>query len=387
MNPIRIAKTPITHIGWGASENLQESIKQFNAHKILVVADPVLQQIAVLDKILLPLKRNGILFDVYTEITPEPTLQTGQKLVDFTRNGGYDLVVGIGGGSALDLAKVAAVFMKNEGNVKEYLNLTGSKSLINGGCPKILLPTTSGTGAEVTNISVFALENTKDVISNDFLIADVAIIDPKLTITLPAKVTAATGADALTHAIEAYISVNANPYSDGLALQAISLISNALKTAVLDGNNEAARTDMSYASYLAGLSFFNAGVGAIHAMAYPLGGYYHIPHGDSNAVLIPYVLDYIQHSCHPKIAKIYKAMGGYVTGLSLEEVSEKCISNIKSLLNEVGIPQTLKGFNIPLSALDTLADDAIKQKRLLSRCPMELDRNDIFNIYQASFNG
>lgn len=387
MSYTRIAVTPVTHIGWGAVENLIVEIRRFNADKILFVADPVLKQIGIVDQVVKPLADENYQFDVYTQIIPEPLLATGQQLVDFARKGKYSLIVGIGGGSALDLAKLAAVFLDNDGDVKDYLNLSGSRTVQHKGVPKILIPTTSGTGAEVTNISVLALEHTKDVISHDHLIADVAIVDPQLTVSVPPKVTAATGADALTHAIEAYISVNANHYSDGLALQAISLISKSLRTAVADGANQQARIDMAYGSYLAGLSFFNAGVGAIHALAYPLGGQFHIPHGDSNAVLIPYVMNYIRNTCFKKMGDIFSAMGGNVTRISPEEASVKCIFSLIDLLKDIGIPNTLAGFGVPLSALEQLTTDGIKQKRLLARCPMPLTEKDIYNIYTTAFSG
>ena len=387
MSYTRIATTPVTHIGWGAVTHLLAEIKQFNATKILFVSDPVLKQIGVTDQVVQPVADAGYQYDIYTDIIPEPLLETGQKLVDFARNGKYSLIVGIGGGSALDLAKLAAVFLENEGDVKEYLNLSGSKILQKKGVPKILIPTTSGTGAEVTNISVLALEHTKDVISHDYLIADVAIVDPQLTVSVPPKVTAATGADALTHAIEAYISVNANNYSDGLALQAIRLISGALRGAVADGGNKQARIDMAYGSYIAGLSFFNAGVGAIHALAYPLGGQFHIPHGDSNAVLIPYVMSYIRPACFSKMGDIYNAMGGDIANITPEEASVKCIFSLVGLLKDIGIPATLAGFDVPLSALEQLTTDGVKQKRLLARCPMQLTEKDIANIYKNAFSG
>jgi len=387
MSYTRIAVTPVTHIGWDASEQLLAEVKRYNASKLLVVADPILKQIGIVDQVIEPVKQAGYAFDVYTDIIPEPLLSTGQNLVDYARKGNYTLVIGIGGGSALDLAKLAAVFLTNDGDLKDYLNLTGTKTLQHTGVPKILIPTTSGTGAELTNISVLALENTKDVISNDLLIADVAIVDAKLTVSVPPKVTAATGADALTHAIEAYISVNANSYSDGLALQAIKLISGALRDAVADGNNKQARTDMAYGSYIAGLSFFNAGVGAIHALAYPLGGQFHIPHGDSNAVLIPYVMHYIRHTCFLKMGNIYEAMGGDISNISREEASIKCIYSLVDLLKDIGIPNSLTGFGVPLTALEQLTTDGVKQKRLLGRCPMQLTEKDINTIYKNAFAG
>ncbi|MGF7081928.1 iron-containing alcohol dehydrogenase [Mucilaginibacter sp. UYCu711] len=387
MNFTKIAATPVTHIGWGAIENLLTEVQLLAPEKILIVADPILKQIGVIENVVRPISEANYPYDIYTDIIPEPLLQTGQKLVDFARAGNYSLIIGIGGGSALDLAKLAAVFMANEGDIKDYLNLSGSKKIQHKGIPKILIATTSGTGAEVTNISVLALEHTKDVISHDHLIADVAIVDAQLTVSVPAKVTAATGADALTHAIEAYISVNANPYSDGLALQAIKLISGSLRDAVANGDNKQARTAMAYGSYLAGLAFFNAGVGAIHALAYPLGGQFHIPHGDSNAVLIPYVMDYIRPSCFVKMGDIFAAMNGSVTGISPEEASVKCIFSLISLLKDIGIPATLAGFNVPESALEQLTADGFKQKRLLARCPMPLTETDILNIYKKAFSG
>lgn len=382
----RISSLPITHIGWGALENLSSEISRFG-NRVLIVADPVLQKIGVLDKLIGQVNIKDLRYDIYTDIIPEPSLQTGKDLVAFARKGNYHLVIGIGGGSALDLAKLAAVFTGNPGELEDYLNLSGTLKVQAKGIPKILIPTTAGTGAEVTNISVLALAHTKDVITHDHLIADVAIVDPELTMTVPAKVTAATGADALTHAIEAFISVNANPYSDGHALQAIRLIGGALKKAVQNGNDKQARIDMAYGSYLAGLSFFNAGVGAIHALAYPLGGQFHLAHGESNAVLIPYVLGYIRKTCTAKLAIILKALTNDHFALEDEEASVKCIDLLAGLMNDIGIPRTLQGFNIPRTATKALAADGIKQKRLLARCPMNLTEEDILQIYEAAATG
>lgn len=383
----RIASNPLTYIGWGASEKLADEVEKYGADRILVVADPVLALLGILDQVMQPVREKGYRYETYTDLIPEPLLQTGEKLVSFAREGNYSLIIGIGGGSALDMAKLAAVFLENPGRLQEYLNLTGSKKIQRKGAPKILIPTTAGTGTEVTDISVLALEHTKDIINHDYLLADTAIVDAQLTMTLPPRVTAATGADALTHAIEAYISVNANPFSDGLALQAIRLIGGSLVQAVRNGNDRKARIDMSYGSYLAGQAFFNAGVGAIHALAYPLGGQFHIPHGESNAVLIPYVMNYIRKSCAPKMAVILEALGEKTQGYDEDTASLKCIEQLTSLIRDIGIPQTLGGFNVPASAARSLAEDGIKQKRLLARCPMTLTEKDILQIYETAFSG
>lgn len=383
----KITLPPISYTGWGSLSNLMDEVKRFNAKKILVITDPFLINIGITNKVTDPLYEAGYELAIYSEVVPEPPLAVGEKLVAYTRNNQFDMVIGVGGGSALDLSKLAGVLASHEGKVEEYLNLTGTKNITKKGLPTILIPTTSGTGSEVTNISVLSLETSKDVVTHDNLVADVAIVDPALTVSLPPKVTAATGIDALTHAVEAYISKNASPVSDGSALQAIRLISKSIRTAVSNGSDEEARTDMSYGSYLAGLAFFNAGVAGVHALAYPLGGQFHIAHGDSNAVLLPYVMGYIRQSCEKRMKDIYDAMGYSSVNISQEEASYRCVSELKKLVVDVGIPSTLQGFDIPETSLESLSKDAIEQKRILARSPMTLNYHDIFTIYKAAFEG
>ncbi|MCE4044205.1 iron-containing alcohol dehydrogenase [Lysinibacillus fusiformis] len=383
----KLTFTPVSYTGWGCLNQLLPEVERFKATNILIVTDPFLKELGLADKVQQPLRTKGYATTIYTDIAPEPPLAIGEKLVDFTRKHQFDLVIGLGGGSALDLAKLAAVLAVHDGKVADYLNLTGTKALEHKGLPKILIPTTSGTGSEVTNISVLSLDTTKDVVTHDYLLADSAIVDPELTISLPPKVTAATGVDALTHAIEAYVSVNANEVTDALALQAIRLISGSIRTAVLEGKNKQARSDMSYGSYLAGLAFFNAGVAGVHALAYPLGGQFHIAHGDSNAVLLPYVMGYIRQSCEKRMKDILDAMGLSSAYLSQEEASYNCVDALQQLVQDVKIPSTLKGFNIPEESLEQLTDDATKQTRILARSPMPLEREDIYAIYRAAFDG
>jgi len=383
----KLTFTPVSYTGWGCLNQLLPEVERLKATNILIVTDPFLKELGLTDKVQQPLLSKGYATTIYTDIAPEPPLAIGEKLVDFTRKHQFDLVIGLGGGSALDLAKLAAVLAVHDGKVADYLNLTGTKALEQKGLPKILIPTTSGTGSEVTNISVLSLDTTKDVVTHDYLLADSAIVDPELTISLPPKVTAATGVDALTHAIEAYVSVNANEVTDSLALQAIRLISGSIRTAVLEGENKQARSDMSYGSYLAGLAFFNAGVAGVHALAYPLGGQFHIAHGDSNAVLLPYVMGYIRQSCEKRMKDILDAMGLSSAYLSQEEASYKCVDALQQLVQDVSIPSTLKGFDIPEEALEQLTDDATKQTRILARSPMLLEREDIYAIYRAAFDG
>ncbi|MGF2614528.1 iron-containing alcohol dehydrogenase [Rossellomorea vietnamensis] len=383
----KLVFAPLSYTGWGSLEQLVPEVQKYAPEKILVVTDPLLADIGLAKRVTAPLEENGFDVTLYTDVVPEPPLETGEKLVSFTREGKFELVIGVGGGSAMDLAKLAAVMAAHEGPAADYLNLSGTKQVEHKGLPKILIPTTSGTGSEVTNISVLSLESTKDVVTHDYLLTDVAIVDPELTVSVPPKVTAATGIDALTHAVEAYVSVNASPTSDGLALQAIRLIARSIRTAVKDGENKQARIDMSHGSYIAGLAFFNAGVAGVHALAYPLGGQFHISHGESNAVLLPYVMGYIRKSCPTRMADILNALGGNSLYLSDDEASYKCVEELVRLVKDVGIPQTLSEFDIPESALESLTQDGVKQKRLLARSPLPLGEEDIRKIYRSAFEG
>lgn len=379
--------TQKNYIGWGALENLIPEIKNYQPKNILIVTDPILLEIGVVKQVTDLLEKETYNFSIYAEIEPEPSLKTGENLVEYAKVEAFDFVIGLGGGSALDLAKLAAVLAVHDGRVADYLNLSGTKILERKGLPKILIPSTSGTGSEVTNISVLSLETTKDVVTHDFLLADAAIIDPKLTVTVPEKVTAATGVDALTHAIEAYLSPEASAVTDGLALHAIRLIQQSLKSAVEDGENEQARTAMSNGSYMAGLAFFNAGVGAVHALAYPLGGQFNISHGESNAVLLPYVMHYVRKSCVERMKDIYEALGEDVREITAEEASKRCVGKLEEIVSGVGIPTRLSDFGIPENALAVLSKDAVKQKRLLARSPRLLDESDIQKIYESAYSG
>ncbi|MBS2971019.1 iron-containing alcohol dehydrogenase [Metabacillus sp. KIGAM252] len=387
MSIAKLVFAPLSYTGWGSLEHLLPEVEKHSPEKILVVTDPMLEKIGLTERITAPLEKQGYSVTTYTDVVPEPPLETGERLVAFAREGRFELIIGLGGGSALDLAKLAAVLAVHDGSAADYLNLTGTKTIEKKGLPKILIPTTSGTGSEVTNISVLSLETTKDVVTHDFLLADAAIVDPELTVSVPSKVTAATGIDALTHAVEAYVSVNASPATDALALHAITLIGRSIRKAVEDGKDKQARIDMSSGSFMAGLAFFNAGVAGVHALAYPLGGQFHISHGESNAVLLPYVMGYIRKSCVKRMEDILTALGKHSTGLSEEEASYKCVEEFQQLVKDVGIPSTLAGFDVPESALEDLTRDGVKQKRILARSPMPLMVDDIRRIYQSAFDG
>lgn len=382
---------PLSYLGYGALQELAPlSLRLARSKKVLLVADPVVQQLGMAERVTASLEGVGFQVDVYTDLEPEPSLATGERLVRFVRSSGAGLIIGLGGGSALDLAKLAAVLSSHEGEVKDYLNLSAIRSIQHPGLPKILMPTTSGTGSEVTNIAVLSLGHTKDAVVHDYLLPDAAVVEPELTLSVPAKITAATGLDALTHAIEAYLSRYANPVSDALALQAIRLGSRSLIQAVRDGRNRQARSDLSAASHLAGIAFSQAGVGGVHALAYPLGGQFHVAHGEANAVLLPYVMAYIRPACESRLADIWNAMTDENLRTAEEQREHKaaaCIRLLHQLVRDAGIATNLGGLGIPANALDSLAQDALKQTRLLDRSPMPLKLGDIRNIYAAAFQG
>ncbi|WP_078546599.1 iron-containing alcohol dehydrogenase [Litchfieldia alkalitelluris] len=380
---ISLVKFPkSSYTGWGSLGKINNELESMDIRNLLIVLDPALEKLEF-TQTYLPLIHQTYNTTIYTDIEPEPSIGCAQRLVDFTRKGNFELVIGIGGGSTLDLAKLTSVISYNEGNVIDYLNLTGTKTFKTKGIPKILIPTTSGTGSEATDISVLSLDQTKDVISHDYLLADIAIIDPQLTLSVPQRVTAATGVDALTHAIEAYLSVNSNAITDALAIQAIKLIGKSLNQAVYNAENQEARTDMSYGSYLAGLAFNNAGVGAIHALAYPLGNQFKLPHGESNAVLLPYVLNYISDSCNSKLETVTKLL------VSNQDTnpSKNYLEFFRKIVGDIGLPTTLKQYGIKLEHLLSLTEEACKQKRLLSRTPANLSEDDIYDIYKTAHEG
>lgn len=386
MDISKIIFPSLSYTGWGAINKLLPEVEKFNPERILLITDKVLKELGLTEQITSLLEENRYEVKIYTDIDPEPSLLCGQKLVDYTRKYAFDLIIGFGGGSVLDMAKLTAIISTHEGEVAEYLNLTGAKAIKDKGLPKILIPTTSGTGSEVTNIAVLSLDSTKDVVTDNALLADVAIIDPELTVSVPPKVTAATGVDAFTHAIEAYLSTQSSETSDALSLQAIRKIGSSIKTAVFNGSDRQARTDMSMGSYMAGLAFFNAGVAGVHALAYPLGGQFHIAHGESNALLLPYVMGYIRPKCEERMAFLYELLTGDQS-LTQREGSEAFIYYLRDLIEAIQIPQTLRDFNIQESAIESLTNDAVKQERLLARSPMELKKQDIYRIYKAAYDG
>lgn len=375
------------HHGKDSLKKLYIILEDLQVERLTIISDPVLKDIGAIDEILNRIENMQVEFELITDVVPEPPLDIGNKIVNQTRAFNPDLVVGIGGGSALDIAKTASVLVKNEGTIEEYVNLTGNKKITDAGIPKILIPTTAGTGAEVTDIAVFSLEDTKDVITHEYLLADYAIVDPMLTISLPPRVTAASGIDALTHAIESYTSVHATPITKKLSLEAIQLIVPHIRTAVWNGENIEARENMALGSLLAGLSFYNAGVAGVHALAYPLGGLFNIPHGESNAVLLPYVYDVIWSSCMEKMIDIAEIFEIPMENRHKRDIVIDLIQHLQYLIQDVGLPLNIQDYQIKKEDIASMVDNGIKQTRLLNRSPRKLDKELIETIYTNAYDG
>ena len=373
-----------TVFGQGASEQLGQEVLLLGTKKVLVVIDPQVRSAGVAEPALKSLQQAGVKYVIYDRITREPEPAEADDAATLGREFGAQAVVGIGGGSALDLAKAAGVLMTNLGPATEYVGLELIKK---PGKPVLCLPTTAGTGSEVTFTAVFTrrADGFKGGINGRMLFPHTAILDPLLTVTCPAYITAITGMDALTHAMEAYTSRAANPVSDLNALKAIELIGDNLRQAVAHGENLQAREGMLLGSYLAGLALAQAGVGAVHAMAYPLGAFFDIPHGEANATLLPFVLRHNLIACPDRFASMAYALAELPEDLTTREAAEACVAEVMELSLDIGIPQSLNELKVPQNQVPAMAAKAMTVARPIANNPRKVDAGDLENIYREAF--
>ena len=308
-------------------------------------------------------------------------MSTIEEIVRIVEKGGYDLIVGFGGGSPIDVAKAAAVLPHTGDTVYDYVGIDQVKKK---GLPIIAIPTTAGTGSECTAIAIFANEklNVKQGLVSPFLMPNVALIDPELTVSCPPNVTAASGMDALIHNIEAYISVNATMHTDSLAYEGIKLISQSIRTAVFDGTNMWARDAMAMGSMMGGIAFGNAGVGAVHALSYPIGGMFHVPHGVANTMVLPWAMDFNKLACLRWMRQVGEAMGENMAGLSDREAADKTVAALRLLADDLGVPQYLSDVDIPESAIPDLVEGAKTQARLWNNNPRKYTPEDMEQVYR-----
>ncbi len=375
-----------TRIVFGVNKvkHLSDLVTELGGNRIFLVADPGLQQAGIINRISAVLDEAKIPYTLYDKVTPEPGLKLADQGLKLAKKMKADCVVGVGGGSALDIAKAISILLTNGGKAEDYLGLGKIKLQ---GVPKIMIPTTAGTGAEVTFTAVFINEktNSKGGMNGDPLYPDATILDPTLTLSLPAHVTAATGIDAFTHAIEAFVSTQSHAISDMYALEAIDLISNNLRVAYANGGNLEARSAMLLGSLLGGKALATAGVGLVHAMAYPLGGMFNTAHGLANAVLLPYVVEYNIIGCPEKYAMIAQLMGYETKGIPLREAAQLAVDAIHQLNADVGIPNSLTALNIPTNKIPEMAKIALTVTRPVENNPRKPTLEEVIAIYEAAF--
>ena len=324
--------------GAGSSEKVGEQAKRLGATKALIVTDPGILKIGYTDQIANNLNNAGIISTIFSDVTPDPTLQNVTDGLKQFADENCDLIVSIGGGSAIDCAKGISVKLTNDGEIADYM---GVDKIPNLGIPSITVPTTAGTGSEVSKVTVITdtERNVKMMLSSSCLLASVAIVDPLLSLTTPPHLTAAVGVDALTHAIEAYISKRAQPITDALALKAIKLISGSLRQAWADGENISARTDMMIGASIAGMAFSNSSVALVHGMSRPIGAYFHIHHGLSNSVLLLDVMEFSVVGAPKRFADIAEAMGEQIDGLAPMKQADAAITAVERLVNDIEMPR------------------------------------------------
>lgn len=347
----------------------------------LIITQPPMVDLGFVEQIVSQLAAKGISVDTNTNILPEPTLENIEQVFEATASKNYDVLIGIGGGSVLDTTKILSVLKTNDASVEQLL---GTDLVANPGVPTILIPTTSGTGAEVTPNAIVTLpdQELKVGIVSKYLLPTLVILDPVLTVKLPKPITAATGMDAFTHSLESFISTKANPISDMFALESIRLISSSIVEAYQNGESIEAREKMLVGSMYGGMALTSAGTAAVHALAYPLGGKYKIPHGVANSMLLPHVMKYNMDAITDRLALVAEPMGISAQGLSNSQLSEKVVEKIIEWTNVLEIPQDLKNYGVKEEEVPEISVSASQVTRLLNNNPKKLSLADIEAIYR-----
>ena len=372
-------------VRFGASLILQlgEMTRSEIGCRVLLVTDTGMLATGLVDQVQVILANAGVDVTVFSDVVADPPEAVVLAATEAAKVADVDAVIGFGGGSSLDVAKLVAVLAMDNQSLKD---IYGVENITGGRLPLILIPTTSGTGSEVTPISILTTGKSEKMgVVSPVLIPDIALLDPELTLGLPAHVTAATGIDAMVHAIEAYASTSANnnPLSKVLAKQALRLMGAALETAVHKPRDIEARSDMLLGSLLAGQAFANSPVAAVHALAYPIGGHYKVPHGLSNALVLPQVLRFNAVTAPQSYAEIAACAFPDLAGLSPQAAATAFAEAMADLSKRCGLQQRLRDLGIKRGALPMLAGDAMNQTRLLVNNPRTVTQADALAIYEA----
>ena len=377
---------PVLITGSGSSEKVGEESKKLGVKKALIVTDEVLSKLGILEGVKKALSEIKIEFAIYDKISTEPTVDYVREGLKAYKENGCDFLVALGGGSALDTAKAISIMITNPGSIEEY---KGLGKVTKEGVPLIAIPTTGGTGSEVTQFTIITDTKTsvKMLIGSPFIMPRVAIVDPLLTLSCPRSLSAAVGIDALTHAIEAYVSLKSQPMSDIFCLSAIELISGNLRQAWANGNNVEAREKTMLGALQAGIAFSNASVALVHGMSRPIGAYFHVPHGASNAALLGVVTEFSLIGNPVRYAHIAKAMGENISGLTDLEAAQLAAKSIKTLIKDIKIP-SLKELGVEKEKLDQLApkmaEDAIASGSPGNN-PRQATKEEIVELYKIAY--
>lgn len=385
MQRFQFQTVPNIIAGLGTIRELHQILQKGKYVRVLLVTDQGMITQNLHEEVLYIINEAGLDYAIYADVQADPPEHIIADAISFARQEQIDVVIGFGGGSSLDVAKIIAVLSHPQQT--QCLNeLYGIDQIEGPRLPLILIPTTAGTGSEVTPISIVTTgETTKTGIVSPLLFADIAILDASFTRGLPKHITAATGIDAMVHAIEAYTSkIKKNPYSDMLAKQALKLLNNNLTRVLDDGDDLEARQNMLVGSMLAGQAFANAPVGAVHALAYPLGGHFHLSHGHSNAIVLTEVLKFNAPAAKQKYAELMTWLDPHSKGCH-DGLTDLFIDHFNNHLQRSGLPLKLAQLDIPEHILMILAEDAMKQTRLLQNNPRDMTVEDALQIYQAIY--
>ncbi len=387
LNSFQFNTTPGLRYGSGQAKDSCKEISNKLGQSILFITDKGLMSLGLTEQTLKELKKISSV-EIFDDVEADPSKKTLLKAIEVGKKIKATGVIGFGGGSSMDVAKLTALILGSGENLEEAWGVANAKG---PRLPLVLIPTTAGTGSEVTPVSIITVgEEEKKGVSSSIILPDLAILDPDLTLGLPAGTTAATGIDAMVHAIEAYASSskNNNPISKMLSIEALKLLGGSIEKAVFEGSNVEARGNMLIGAMLAGKAFANSPVAAVHALAYPIGGTFHVSHGLSNSLVLPYVLRF--NSVDSKASKDYAELAPYVfpeidTNRGVQSVCAEFIDKLESLSKKLGLPQKLREVDIPKNACEKMAKDAMKQTRLLVNNPREVTEKDALNIYHSAW--
>lgn len=366
--------------GMGIYKELPQELEE--GGRLLIVSDPGLKKVGLLDKIKNVVSENGFEVDVYTEITPNPDEELVSDLTSYINEKDSEQIVVLGGGSSIDAAKVASCMAVNDGPLEDYQ--WNNRSFENRSLPLFVFPTTAGTGSEVTGVAVITSRNTKKGVVDKYIFPDKAIVDPELMKSLPPYLTAITGMDALTHAIEAYLGLGANAFTDSLSERAIKLIADYLPRAYANGEDEEARYNMAVASTLAGIAMDQAGLGIVHSLASPVCANLHLSHGLANSFLLPYGMEFNLIARKEKMSNIAKFMGVKVADLSKEESAYLAVRKVEELQRELELKDKIAEETNVKPDLDKYAENAANMF-LINNNPRKASIDDCRNIFKNIF--